>query len=302
MIRRILNKIESIYKYRYLSRNEKGAYKFLLTKVHKSTDIDFIERVWQLDFYREILEPSPLVLKDMKRVLILAPHQDDELLGCGGTLLQLSKMGCEISIGFLTNGAEISNPEESVPVRHNEAEKVCAALGAEMIQLGIDNVSLEVNKTHVETLSQWLDRGWDAVFAVWPVDQPPKHRLCSYIFGKALSASNYQGPVNLYAVHTDLLPNFYADISDEVDQKQKLLSYYDSQIRGNRLDHLSKGLDAWRSRFLSSSGDVRYIETYMQIPAHGYVDFQNIYENTDHRKLFKGHENCIRSFLKLRKF
>ena len=96
MIRRILNKIEAIYKYRYFSINEKGAYKFLLKKIHKSTDIDFIERVWQLDYYREILEPQEIDVKNLKRVLVLAPHQDDEILGCGGTLLQLAEMGCEI--------------------------------------------------------------------------------------------------------------------------------------------------------------------------------------------------------------
>jgi len=301
MLKRILNKIESIYKYRYLARNEKGAYHFLLKKIQKSTDINFIERVWQLDHFREILEPLPLRLDSMKRVLVLAPHQDDEILGCGGTLHQLAENNCHVSVAFLTNGAELSNPLDSVPVRQVEAKKVCEALGADMRELGIDNVSMNVEESHVAQLTQWLNEDWDAVFAVWPVDQPPKHRICSYLFGKALNASQYQSSINLYAVHTDLLPNFYVDISEEIDIKQGLISHYGSQLKGQRLDHLSKGLDAWRSRFLSPSETARYVETFMQIPVEAYDDFQTIYETANTHELFKGNVACIRSFKALRR-
>jgi LmbE family N-acetylglucosaminyl deacetylase len=301
MIRRILNKIESIYKYRYFSRNEKGAYHFLLKKIHKSTDIDFIERIWQLDYFREILEPQPLEMNHLKRVLVLAPHQDDELLGCGGTLLKLKEQGCDISIGFLTNGAELSDPETSVPIRQKEAAKVCASLKAEMRELGIDNISMKIEEDHIGKLVTWLDEEWDAIFAVWPVDQPPKHRLCSYMLGKALKRSNYEGPVNFYAVHTDLLPNFYTDISEVIESKQNLLNLYESQMKAQRLDHLSKGLDAWRSRFLKPSAKARYIETFMQIPAEAYSQFQHIFENAETERLFKAHEACIRSFDHIKK-
>jgi len=301
MVRRILNKIETIYKYRYFSINEKGAYKFLLKKIHKSTDIEFIESVWQLDYFREILKPQELNVKEIRRVLILAPHQDDEILGCGGTLLQLSEMDCEIHIGFLTNSAELSNPEESVIMRQQEAQTVCSELGATMMELGIDNISMKVEKEHLETLKYWLNQGWDAVFTVWPVDQPPKHRVCSYFIGKAIAVSNYNGIINFYSVHTDLLPNFYLDISKEIDKKQGLLAYYSSQLKVQRLDHLSKGLDAWRSRFLPVSSDKRYIETFMQIPAEAYHDFQEIYEKSNTHKLFKGNETCIKSFEQIRK-
>ncbi|MBT8261666.1 MAG: PIG-L family deacetylase [Bacteroidia bacterium] len=296
MIRRILNKIESIYKYRYFARNEKGAYHFLLKKVYKSTDIDFIERIWQLDYFREILEPEPLALKELKRVLVLAPHQDDELLGCGGTILKLKDQGCEISIGFLTDGAELSNPDNSVTTRQTEALKVCENLNANMLELGIDNISMKVTNDHIGKLVTWLEEDWDAVFAVWPVDQPPKHRLCSYILGKALNRANYGGPVNFYSVHTDLLPNFYVDISEVIEDKKKLLGLYESQMKDQRLDHLSTGLDAWRSRFLKPSATARYIETYMQVPAEAYSDFQQIFENVDTNRLFKAHTACMRSF------
>lgn len=301
MIRRFLNKIEGIYKYRYFSKNEQGAYRFLLKKVYKSTDIDFVEKIWQLDYFREVLEPMELPIKDLRRVLVLAPHQDDELLGCGGTLLQLSQAGCQIYIGFLTNGAELSNPVESVAIRHKEATEVCKLLKSNMMELGIDNVTMQVEKEHVETLKEWIEQPWDAIFTVWPLDQPPKHRICSYLLGKVLDESNEDKVINFYSVHTDLLPNFYRDITDDIDTKEKLLALYASQMANQRLDHLSRGLDAWRSRFLPVSGKARYIETFTQIPAVAYKDIQKIYESSNKRKLFKANDACIESFNRLRK-
>ncbi len=301
MLRRLLNKIESIYKYRYFSRNEAGAYNYLLKKVYKSTDVNFIENIFQLDYFREILEPQPLHLERLKKVLVFAPHQDDEVLGCGGTLLKLAETDCHITIGFLTNGAEPLHPIGSVSIRREEAKNVCDVLGAEMRELGIDNISMEIDPSKLTTLIEWLDEDWDAIFSVWPLDQPPKHRVCSYILGKALSNSNYQGLVNFYAVHTDLLPNIYQDISDNINAKQELIKKYPSQLSNQRLEHLSLGLDAWRSRFLPVSSEIRYIETFMQMPAKSYAHFQSVYEKVNSKKLLKANDVCISSFNKLKK-
>ena len=301
MFRRLLNKIESIYKYRYFSRNEEGAYNFLLKKVYKSTDVDFLENIWKLDYYREILEPQRLELDNYKKVLVLAPHQDDETIGCGGTLLKLLNNNCNISIGFLTNGAELSNPTNSISVRKKEAKLVCNRLQSNMMELGIDNIALDLDSNSLKTLKKWLNEEWDAVFTVWPLDQPPKHRLCSYLVGKALEGSNYQGDITFYSVHTDLLPNFYVDISDIVNEKQSLISIYASQLKSKRYDHISKGLDAWRSRLVKDSNDKKYIETFMKIPVEAYKDFQNIYDKANPKELFKGNKVCMDSFRRLKK-
>ncbi len=301
MIRRILNKVESVFKYRYFSKNEKGAYNFLLKKVYKSTDIDFIENIWQLDYFREVLVPQELVFPKGKNILILAPHQDDEIIGCGGTILKLLEANNNITIGFLTDGAELSNPTESITIRQREAKAVSEFLGCEMLELGIDNISMGISKIHVETLKEWLSKDWDFIFSIWPVDQPPKHRICSYLLGKALSEIKIDCPLLFYAVHTDLLPNFYVDISNVIDEKHKILKLYESQIKNQNYSHLSRGLDAWRSRFLGVSNEERYIETLMKIPPKAYNDFQKIYDASNINRLFKGNGVCIRAYNKIKK-
>lgn len=43
-------------------------------------------------------------MKMKKRVIIFAPHQDDEILACAGTIYQLNKIGADIFVVFATNG------------------------------------------------------------------------------------------------------------------------------------------------------------------------------------------------------
>jgi LmbE family N-acetylglucosaminyl deacetylase len=50
--------------------------------------------------------PSPP--PNATRVLVIAPHPDDEILGCGGTLYQLAKQGALIKVVIATNGWQSS--------------------------------------------------------------------------------------------------------------------------------------------------------------------------------------------------
>ena len=44
-----------------------------------------------------------------KKILVVAAHPDDEVLGCGGTLYKFSKLGYKINILFLSNGVSARN-------------------------------------------------------------------------------------------------------------------------------------------------------------------------------------------------
>ena len=71
-----------------------------------------------------------------KKVLILSPHADDEILGCGGFISKYSKQNYQINVLILTNankGApEIFPPEEIKRVR-NEAKKANNLIGTKKL-------------------------------------------------------------------------------------------------------------------------------------------------------------------------
>src|SRR5262245_47079726 len=46
----------------------------------------------------------PLAIEDTDRILILAPHPDDEILGCGGIIQRAVARKQPLRVVFLTNG------------------------------------------------------------------------------------------------------------------------------------------------------------------------------------------------------
>lgn len=64
----------------------------------------------------------------MKKILVLAPHPDDEAIGCGGTLLRHVKEGDSVQIIFLTSGEKGGHGlSETETIRVREAESCVAA-------------------------------------------------------------------------------------------------------------------------------------------------------------------------------
>ena len=62
-------------------------------------------------------------------VLVIAPHPDDEVLGCGGTMAKLAAGGCEIHVAVVTEGRPPAYSSERIALVRQEAEAAHARLG-----------------------------------------------------------------------------------------------------------------------------------------------------------------------------
>lgn len=64
--------------------------------------------------------PGPLDLTAVERVMVFAPHPDDESLGCGGTLALLARR-CEVTVVLVTDGGGAGGlPDGAAKVRQKE--------------------------------------------------------------------------------------------------------------------------------------------------------------------------------------
>ena len=65
--------------------------------------------------------------------MVFSPHQDDETLGCGGTIIRKREAGAQVKIVFMTDGSRSHDrfiPEDKlISLRHQEAIKAAECLG-----------------------------------------------------------------------------------------------------------------------------------------------------------------------------
>ena len=95
-----------------------------------------------------------------KKVLILAPHADDEILGCGGFISKYSKLNYQINVLVLTNankGAPEIFPPEIIKSIRDEAKKANNLIGTH--RLFFENLpAINLNNYPVYKISNIIDK------------------------------------------------------------------------------------------------------------------------------------------------
>jgi len=95
-----------------------------------------------------------------KKVLILSPHADDEILGCGGYISKYSKLNYQINVVVITNankGAPEIYPPESIKSLRNEAKKANNLIGTH--RLFFENLpAVNLNNYPVYKITNTIDK------------------------------------------------------------------------------------------------------------------------------------------------
>ncbi|MGM0635481.1 MAG: PIG-L deacetylase family protein [Bacteroidota bacterium] len=293
-----LRTIKTYLKQKILSVKPNSQYNFLIKKLEKTLDLDLAIKVMATDYYKENLVIQEVNLNQFDKVTVIAPHQDDEVIGCGGLLSALKNQNKKIDLIFLTDGRPSTKEYQSmVNTRNKEALEVGGKLGADVYFIDVDNVSLDFKEEHFAKLKNILDINNSTIFMPWALDAPPKHRLCNAFineFFKKVKLPNYKQLFN-YQVHTSLVPNLYFDYTSIKDEKKYLIDIYKSQLEYQNYKHLSLSLDGWNSRLLGWSKQPKFIEVFQQIPFIEWNKWIEMYK-VDVQATFKGDPNCIKSF------
>lgn len=296
-----LRRINTLIQRTLALRAERGPYRFLVRRWDGMTDIDLAVRVLGTEFFTNQLRPLPLPVSELRSILVIAPHQDDEVIGAGGTLLFASAAGVKLDILYVTDGASTNaayaqSPEDASHIRNQEAREVCAKLGAQMHHLNISNISPEPGINHVDQLGETIRRlNPQVILAPWILDSPAKHRLVNHLLWlahrrKSLPSCEVWG----YQVHNTLVPNGFVDITDLAEKKLELLRCFKSQNEfGQCYDHLAMGMGAWNARFLERSTKPRYVETFFTLPIHELLRLVESFYFKDLRATYRGERKVL---------
>jgi LmbE family N-acetylglucosaminyl deacetylase len=277
-----LKRIHELLRRHITARRKSGPYRFLIRRWEGISDIDLAIGVLDSQFFDSDLVPQPLPVEQLRSILVLAPHQDDETIGAGGTLLLAKRAGVELHVLFVTDGRSKGavsygeTPEEVIRIRNREAAKVGSHLGAQIHHLGINNSRPLPGIADLDRLSKKIESLQPQVLLVpWLLDTP-KHRLVNHLLW--LAQRRHALPnceVWGYQVHNSLLPNGYVDITHVAEEKRKLLECYVSQnYHVKRYDHIAMGMAAWNCRFLpnyKADPVARYVEVFCALPIREHL-------------------------------
>lgn len=181
------------------------------------------------------------------RVLVIAPHPDDEVLGTGGTIAKHSKRGDEVYLCIVTKAYTPDWSEKFIKNRPNEIAKANNALGIKKtFFLDLPTVKLDTipQKVLCDLISQCVTRvNPEIVYLPHRGDLNNDHRL---VFQASLVALRplEGGTVSKILSYETLsetewgtysenmfVPNVYIDIADTLDDKLKAMSAYQSELR-----------------------------------------------------------------------
>ena len=195
------------------------------------------------------------LMNNVNRVLVVAAHPDDEVLGCGGTIARHAEAGNEVQVLIAAEGAtsrqqqrnrmQVAEELSVLALAAQKAGSLLGAVGVELLDLpdnrldSIDRLDLiklveeriNLHQPDVVYVHHAGDVNVDhrrlheaVVTACRPTPGHPVRRLLSY---EVASSTEWQPPGSAAAFQ----PNWFVDISEQWQRKREALEAYASEMR-----------------------------------------------------------------------
>ena len=193
-------------------------------------------------------------MKSLKneKLLVVAPHSDDEVLGCGGLISKIKKEGGKVFVLIFNLGFEKNDTKESQDKRKQEIKEAMNALKVDDYHLvhekADDNRDLDVEPLHslievIESTSNVsLEKISPTIVAIPTIfshhqDHVHVHNACIAAL-RPISTPvssvvlSYEAPEHSrWSASGVFEPNLFVEIDDVIENKIMAFSKYSSQIR-----------------------------------------------------------------------
>jgi N-acetylglucosamine malate deacetylase 1 len=213
-------------------------------------------------------------------VIVLAPHPDDETLGCGGTLLRYKENGDKI---FWLIGTKIckkngySNKE--ISKRENEINKVCEKYefdGVEKLNIPatkVDDYSIDFLITLISNIINKIKP--NIIFLPFKDDIHSDHRIffnagysCTKNFRysfinkilmmEIISETEFAPSVT----STTFIPNVFINITDFMEKKIEIIKIFESEIKNPPFPRSIENIKALAT-FRGAQSGFKFSESFM---------------------------------------
>lgn len=188
------------------------------------------------------------LISRIRRALVVAPHPDDEVLGCGGTIARLAEAGSSVDVAIVTRGAPPMFDAAQAEQVCREAKRAHTLLGVKATHFmnlpaaELDGIAhTELNRALARVVAESAP---DTLFVPFVGDLHLDHQL---IFQSAMVAARPRGaayPRRILAYETvsetnwsapyltpSFQPNVFVDIEAQLDRKLEAFAAFESQCR-----------------------------------------------------------------------
>ncbi len=185
-----------------------------------------------------------------KNILVIAPHADDEVIGCGATIAKSISEGHKVYVLIATNaskGAPDLYSESEISTIRNEAIAAHKFLGVEKTTF-LDFPAPALNaypefKISIELSKLFNELKPSVIYIPFPGDLHQDHKA---IYRASLVAARPQGEYSIKEIYCyetmsetewapyqekAFVPNVFNDITDFISHKMEAMSFYKSQIK-----------------------------------------------------------------------
>jgi LmbE family N-acetylglucosaminyl deacetylase/glycosyltransferase involved in cell wall biosynthesis/GT2 family glycosyltransferase len=213
-----------------------------------------------------LMPMTATALPPARRVLVLAPHADDEVFGCGGSLHLLARAGAQVKVVIATDGAQggagversdSPQPSGAAVSSEREAESRAAAnvLGYPApVFWNLPDRGVHYAEGLVARIADTVkDMDADLVFAPALSELHPDHQALALAAGEAVRRLGEERRIAFYEVSAPLIPNALVDITSVEEVKHAAMQCFRSQLARQRYDEHITGLNRYRSYTLGEN-------------------------------------------------
>lgn len=262
-------------------------FKLLMRTSFRDVDLRLQAVAAATNFFSTVVRPVVIEAPFGKSMLVVAPHQDDEVIGCGGAMALQRRCGRSPQVVVLQDGADehqqVALTRDQLRELRNAESRAAASVidAAEPAFLGHRDLRRESNSATASLREIIENNNVDAIFTPFALDGNVDHRSCNAILANALRKIKRDIRIFQYEVWANCLPNVVVIIDEVMQKKLEMLACF--RFANSALDytHATTGLNMFHSRMLPA-GTARYVEAYFETPREDYVQLIDSVENLGH--------------------